>query len=308
MSGSARIRRGGAVRARKRVPESRPRTRGTRPPSTAAQALATLPVKQETLKRAGNYLLGGLLVAGAIAGVIAMQLPQMIGVEIGEAIGRMGFAVRNVEVQGRTQMDRKAVIDIAMDQPSRAMPLVDLEATRQRLMRLGWVADARVSRRLPDTLVVDIIERRPTAIWQFQQRLSLIDQRGVVIAPVDVAAMPDLPLLIGPGANARVADLGVLMEKAPSLKPMLAGANWVGGRRWDLRFQSGETLALPEGEQASGDALADFARRDASHRLLGQGFVRFDMRVPGRIVVRVSKEPGRSITDDAAAAAGVKTT
>lgn len=308
MSGSARIRRGGAVRARKRVPESRPRTRGTRPPSTAAQALATLPVKQETLKRAGNYLLGSLLAAGAIAGVIAMQLPQMIGVEIGEAIGRMGFAVRNVEVQGRTQMDRKAVIDIAMDQPSRAMPLVDLEATRQRLMRLGWVADARVSRRLPDTLVVDIIERRPTAIWQFQQRLSLIDQRGVVIAPVDVAAMPDLPLLIGPGANARVADLGVLMEKAPSLKPMLAGANWVGGRRWDLRFQSGETLALPEGEQASGDALADFARRDASHRLLGQGFVRFDMRVPGRIVVRVSKEPGRSITDDAAAAAGVKTT
>ena len=308
MSGSARIRRGGAVRARKRVPESRPRTRGTRPPSTAAQALATLPVKQETLKRAGNYLLGSLLAAGAIAGVIAMQLPQMIGVEIGEAIGRMGFAVRNVEVQGRTQMDRKAVIDIAMDQPSRAMPLVDLEATRQRLMRLGWVADARVSRRLPDTLVVDIIERRPTAIWQFQQRLSLIDQRGVVIAPVDVAAMPDLPLLIGPGANTRVADLGVLMEKAPSLKPMLAGANWVGGRRWDLRFQSGETLALPEGEQASGDALADFARRDASHRLLGQGFVRFDMRVPGRIVVRVSKEPGRSITDDAAAAAGVKTT
>jgi cell division protein FtsQ len=308
MSGSARIRRGGAVRARKRVPDAHPRKRGTRPPSTAAQALATLPVGQETLKRAGNYLLGGLLTAGVIAGVIAMQLPQMIGVEIGEAIGRMGFAVRNVEVQGRAQMDRKAVIDIAMDQPSRAMPLVDLEATRQRLRRLGWVADARVSRRLPDTLVVDIIERRPTAIWQFQQRLSLIDQNGVVIAPVNVSAMPDLPLLIGPGANERVTDLSALIEKAPSLKPMLAGANWVGGRRWDLRFQSGETLALPEGEQASGDALADFARRDASHRLLGQGFVRFDMRVPGRIVVRVSKEPGRSITDDAAAAASVKTT
>jgi cell division protein FtsQ len=303
MSGTARIRRGNAVRTRKRVPEVRSRKRGARPPSTAAQALATLPVRQETLKRAGNYMLGGILAAGVAAGVIAMQLPQMIGIEIGEAIGSMGFAVRNVEVQGRTQMDRKAVIDIAMDQPSRAMPLVDLEATRQRLKGLGWVADARVSRRLPDTLVVDIIERRPTAIWQYQQKLSLIDQTGKVIAPVNVTSMPDLPIVIGPGANTRVADLDALIEKAPALKPMLAGATWVGERRWDLRFQSGETLALPEGGQAAGEALADFARRDASYRLLGQGFVRFDMRVPGRIVVRVSKEPGRSITDDAAAAA-----
>ena len=79
-------------------------------------------------------------------------------------------------------------------------------------------------------------------------------------------------------------------------------AGW-GERRWDLRFQSGEVLALPEGVDAAVTALKDFARRDAQYRLLGQGFVRFDMRVPGRIVVRVSKEPGRSITDDAAAAA-----
>ncbi len=296
------------MRARKRVPEPRPRKRVPSKPSTAAQALATLPVGQEALKRAGNYMLGGILAAGVVAGVIAMQLPQMIGTEIGEAIGRMGFEVRNVEVQGRAQMDRKAVIDIAMDQSSRAMPLVDLEATRQRLRQLGWVSDARVSRRLPDTLVVDIIERRPTAIWQYRQKLALIDQNGVVIAPVDVRSMPDLPLVIGPGANQQATALATLIEKAPSLKPMMAGASWVGGRRWDLRFQSGETLALPEGDQAAADALADFAKRDATYRLLGQGFVRFDMRVPGRIVVRVSKEPGRSITDDAATPPGVKTT
>jgi cell division protein FtsQ len=132
MSGTARIRRGGAVRTRKRVPETRPRKRNGRSQSAAAQALATIPFKQETLKRAGNYLLGGILAAGVAAGVIAMQLPQMLGVELGEAIGRAGFAVRNIEVHGRANMDRKAVMDIAMDQQSRAMPLVDLEETRER--------------------------------------------------------------------------------------------------------------------------------------------------------------------------------
>ena len=46
------------------------------------------------------------------------------------------------------------------------MPLVDLGDTRERLLEFGWIHEARVSRRLPDTLVIDIIERQPAAIWQ----------------------------------------------------------------------------------------------------------------------------------------------
>jgi cell division protein FtsQ len=250
-----------------------------------------------TLRRAGNYALGFALLAGVATGVMAMKLPQMIGIELGEAAGRAGFVVRNIEIIGRAHADRDAVYDIAMEQQSRAMPLVDLDETRAKLLRFGWIADARVSRRLPDTLVVDIVERKPAAIWQYRQRLSLIDKDGVVIAPVDLSDMPDLPLVIGPGANQRATELTRLLETAPSLKPMMEGASWIGDRRWDLRFQSGETLALPEGHEAAVSALAYFAERDAQVRLLGQGFVRFDMRDPRRMVVRVSKEPGRRIAD-----------
>jgi cell division protein FtsQ len=291
VSGRATIKRGGARGARRPTVTRRPAAR--RKPG---RAMATMPIAPEAVRRAANYALGGVLLAAIAAGVIAMQLPQMLGDEIGEVIGRAGFAVRNVEIKGRDNIDRDAIYDIAMEQQSRAMPLVDLDAMRARLMAIGWVADARVSRRLPDTLVVDIVERQPTAIWQNRQRLALIDQKGVVIAPVSVTAMPDLPIVIGPGANERANDLNALLANAPALKSMLAGASWVGGRRWDLRFQSGETLALPEGDAAAAAALAEFAARDARVRLLGQGFVRFDMRVPGRLVVRVSREPGERIT------------
>lgn len=276
-----------------------------RGPSTASQVIDALPVRRETLRRGMNWALGGVVAAAIIGGMFAMELPQMVGVAIGEAIGVAGFEVRNIEVHGRAKMDREAVINIAMTQPSRAMPLVDLDETRMRLRRLGWVGDARVSRRLPDTLVIDISERQPTAIWQYQRRLALIDQTGAVIAPVDLAAMPDLPLVIGPGANEQVDQLDALMARVPAMKPLLAGATWVGQRRWDLRFHSGEVLALPEGETAAATALRDFARRDSEHRLLGQGFVRFDMRVPGRLVVRVSKEPGKTVEGGAGASLGV---
>src|SRR3546814_1735223 len=116
-------------------------------------------------------------------------------------------------------------------------------------MQLGWVEDARVSRRLPDTLIIDIVERKPAAVWQNKGKLALIDVNGKVLQPVNVSAMPDLPLVVGPNANQQTAELNALMEAAPALKPMLAGATWVGNRRWDLRFQTGETLSLPEGKE-----------------------------------------------------------
>ena len=71
---------------------------------------------------------------------------------------------------------------------------------------------------------------------------------------------------------------------------------WIGGRRWDVRFQSGEVLALPEGEAAAAKALAKFARMDASAGMLGKGFVRFDMRLyPKPMFIRMSREPGRRV-------------
>jgi cell division protein FtsQ len=176
------------------------------------------------------------------------------------------------------------------------MALVDLEATRQRLLRFGWVRDARVSRRLPDTLVVDIVERRPAAIWQNNRQLALIDLDGVVLQPVRLEAMPALPLVIGPDANRHAGELARLVAAAPQLKPVMAGATWVGGRRWDIRFQTGETLSLPEGVDEARRALDRFARMDQNSPLLGRGFVRFDMRIPERgVVARVAGDPGGAI-------------
>jgi cell division protein FtsQ len=293
----ARIRRGPAT-PRKRVSGT---ARGGRPaprPQTAAgRALAVIPGPvQARIRRGGNILLAVAMIGLVVAGLIAMKLPQMIGVELGEAAGRVGFAVDRIEIRGLSKMERARVYDVALEQQSRAMPLVDLTAIRDRLMRFGWIADARVSRRLPDTLVIDVVERKPAAIWQNRGKLSLIDTAGIVIAPVRLEAMPEnLPIVIGPAANRQVSSLEGLMAAAPSLKPMFAGATWIGDRRWDLRFQSGETLSLPEGDAAARTALADFARRDQHSRLLGQGFMRFDMRLPDRIVVRSTQEPGEQV-------------
>ena len=70
-------------------------------------------------------------------------------------------------------------------------------------------------------------------------KLALIDSEGVVLARVPVDKMPDLPLVIGPGANSEEQQLERLMAAVPTLKPQLASATWVGGRRWDLNLPVG---------------------------------------------------------------------
>lgn len=264
-------------------------------PSSIDRAVDQLPVSRDALRRAGNWALGVGIGAAIVAGLIVMGVPQMTGMLIADGIGRAGFKVRNVEILNRQQVDSRMVYDIAMRQKALPMPLVDLDGTRAELMKIGWIADARVSRRLPDTLVVDIVERVPTAIWQYQHRLALIDKEGHVIGPVDDRAMPDLPVVVGPGANQRATELAALMATAPSLRPLVTAASWQGNRRWDIIFQSGEKLLLPEGEEEAAKALAFFGQEDRRAGLLGKGLVAIDMRDPSRLVARMSREPGSKI-------------
>ncbi|MEO5971990.1 MAG: cell division protein FtsQ/DivIB [Sphingomicrobium sp.] len=291
---AAKVRRGAAA-------QRRPRKPGMAVPKKIAKRL---PVNQARANRLAGLAFAFFLLAIAVVALIALDWPAKAMTAAGEAVGRAGFTVRRIDVQGIRQMDSAPVYEIALDQRSMAMPLVDVHAIRHKLLRFGWVKDARVSRRLPDTLVIDIVERTPTALWQDKQQLTLIDSEGVVLDRVAVDKMPDLPLLIGPGANARSQELARMLAAVPTLKPQLASASWVGRRRWDLSFQSGETVALPEGETAAKSALVKFARADRSSGLLGRGLVRFDLRVPGKMIVRLPRAPGEAIDPAAAAADG----
>ena len=285
MTRAATVKRGG----KRPVVKARSRKSAQKTVSAWSKARKAMPFKQDSIDRFVTWSMAGMVGIAVVAGAMMAGLPGYVGTAVAGSIGRAGFAVKRVEVTGIDRMERLTVYAIALDQHSMAMPLVDLDKVRSQLLGFGWIEDARVSRRLPDTLVVDIVERKPAAIWQHNQQLSLIDAHGVILEPVALDAMPDLPLLIGSDANEKATALSELMERAPALKPMLAAATWVGGRRWDLRFQSGETLALPEGDDLAGKSLVRFAQMDGVQRLLGRGYARFDMRDPTKFVAKIDK-------------------
>lgn len=289
-----RIRRGGAARPAARGKARAKATTGggraLKRQSRLDRVIDMLPVSDATLQKMASWTIVAIVVGFLGLTAMFLGLPGMAWQQAEVLASRAGFEVEKVEVRGVERMDELPVYNIALGQVDRSMLALDLPKVRGEMLKLGWVKDARISRRLPDTLVVDIVEREPVAIWQHQGRLALIDVSGAVLQAVSPSAMPDLPLVVGPNANRQTAGLNQLMDNAPALKPMLAGATWVGNRRWDLRFQSGETLSLPEGDKASAGALVNFARMDGVNRLLGRGIVKFDMRDPDRFVLRLPEK------------------
>lgn len=292
------IRRGAA-------PQRRPVQPGRRAPavrkqSTIDRLLLMLPVSERTLQRIATWTIMAMVLAGAVGLSTLFGVPQAAALALAEGVGAAGFTVKHIETTGARRLSQAAIEAVVLDQKSRAMPLVDLDDVRTRLLHYGWVADAQVSRRLPDKLVIHIIERQPVAVWQDHGRLQLIDANGVTLEAVAPEKLPELPLLIGDHANEQATAYRALLDATPSLRPLVRAATWVGNRRWDLLFATGETLQLPEDMPQR--ALVEFAAKDNAGQLLGRGWVKFDMRDPSRFVARKPGLAGpRSITDTSAA-------
>lgn len=279
--------------ARKPAPttRSRSKTKGSprkkvRQISWFDKLLRTLPFSEEDIQRGFTWLLAGALVILAIAAANWFGLTTDAYQQYARLAARAGFEVKRVEIEGMERVDQLKVYDIVLAEKDRAMPLVDVDQIRADLVKYGWIKDVRVSRRLPDTLIVQITERKPTALWEHGGKYSLIDAEGIVLEKSSLQKAGDLPILSGEAANKHTVALAELLEEATSLKSQVIGASWVGNRRWDLKFKTGETLALPEGEKEAARALVNFARMDGVNRLLGRGLIHFDMRDPDRLYVR----------------------
>ena len=276
----------GAQAKARRAKSARSKTR-----SLLSQILALVPLSEAQLHRVMMVMiLGGaalmLALVASAAGVPAMARQQFAAIA-----ASAGFEVRRVEVRGVKRLNELKVYERALAQRNRAMPLVDVQSLRDDLMELSWVADARVSRQLPDTLVIDIVERKAHAVLQLPGKLVLIDETGHQLEPISPARARGKLVLSGAEAGKQVAVLSALLGAAPALKPQLREAEWVGNRRWNLTFKTGQVLALPEGHRPAADALVAFARLDGTNRLIGGRVAAFDMRSPGRVYLRI---PGRS--------------
>jgi cell division protein FtsQ len=206
-----------------------------------------------------------------------------------ELSARLGLVVDDIEVEGRAMTGRDAILQ-AMG-ATRGTPLfaVNPSQAKAQLEALPWVRSAAVERRLPDTLHIRLVERQPLAFWQRQGKLVLIDRDGVVITGDRLERFPGLIVIVGDDAPRRAAALIDMLGSQPDLIGRVVAAVLVGGRRWNLQLDNGIGVQLPEDSPEA--AWARLAELEHSSRLLARDVQIVDMRLPDRLVVRVTPDP-----------------
>ncbi len=259
--------------------------------ATTQRTPLSVPVTPQAAWRWLGWGFGTLAVAAVAIWATVAGWPQRATMQVATTAADAGFVVRQVDIEGVVNQPRLSIYRQVLEGGSDSMLLTDIDDIRARVKTLPWVRDASVARRWPNRLVIRIVEKKPVAVWQHRSVFRLIDETGDVLPSERVAEFVQLPQLVGRAANAQAAGLLTLVAQEPKLMQSLEAAVWVGDRRWDLRMKSGETLSLPEGPAAP-QALKRFAAIERETPLLGQGFVRFDLRIPDKMVVRVSGEAG----------------
>jgi cell division protein FtsQ len=251
--------------------------------------------KRPLLLRAGCALGVLALCAGsawwlARTGLIA-RAAASTGAGLAAAGAAIGFAVENVSVEGREGESREAILGALGVKRGAPILALDLDAARARLEALPWVRAADVERLLPDTIFVHLAERRPLAFWQRQGKLSLLADDGRVMTGEGLDQYGALIVLVADDAPKVAAPLLDELATEPALFPHVAAAVRVGGRRWNIRLDTGIDVALPEMDPEG--AWHRLAALDRSDSLLERTIVAVDLRLPDRLVLRLPPEPAK---------------
>lgn len=253
---------------------------------------------RDTLRYAWFYASRGAVAAALLAGAIGLPAWLFASGTIREAEreaaesyrhfrhGDLGvsIALDRLVVEGRNRTSRSALRAALRIKKGDNLLAADPWAMKARLEALPWIRAATVERRYPNAMRVMLVERVPIARFRDKRGTMLVDETGALINVAPDKEHENLILLAGDGAPEAAAALLKLIGNEPALARRVVAATRFGDRRWDLAFEGGALLRLPDGYAKA--ALAKFGEFERQHGLLARGAVTYDMRLPDRLVIR----------------------
>lgn len=257
--------------------------------------------RRKPQRRAPRRLPRSALVASAAGGVLAVgaiwilwpsewiaQQEAALGEDTLQLTAELGLTVQRITVEGREDTPAELLLSTLEVQAGDPILGIDPEALRLRLEDLPWIRSASVERRLPDEIRLVIAELDPIALWQRDGRYHLVDRFGDTMPVTDTEKYAGMLVLTGEDAPAHAQDLLDLLALEPALGDRVIAAQRVGARRWNLKLDNGVDIRLPEEEPAA--AWRALAEMERDQKLIDRDLVMIDMRVPDRLVVRLSPE------------------
>jgi cell division protein FtsQ len=282
-----------------RMPRDNPRARSSRKPSR--------PVR-ETVSRGRRESAGGGIIARIKTAIgrflrhpilwmsmATLALVVLAVLFVSGAIGRTihnvrhaadrlvaeaGFGISEIHLTGNSRVPPETILAALGMQPGGSIFAADLPAARARIMALDWIQSADVMRRYPDAIYVNVVEKRPFALWQSPDGIAVVERSGQVITTRNVENFSRLPKLVGAGAPQQAADMVEAVMAHRAIDARLAAYEYVSQRRWNLILNNGVVVELPEnGWRKELDALEHLI---VDNGILERDVTEIDLRSPSQ--------------------------
>lgn len=194
-----------------------------------------------------------------------------------------GLIFKHLVIEGQVNITEKEIIEAIGADYGIPVYSLNINDIRKRIEDNSWVKMALVERKLPDTLFVSIVERIPIAIWQFKQKLYLIDEEGNRISSQNIEKFGDLIHVVGQDANVYARSLYEDLDKHPSLAKKVVSAVRYGQRRWDLNLEQKINVKMPEkGFEEAYDYLNSLNKEG---KLFDQNYKVINLKDPGKYYI-----------------------
>lgn len=206
----------------------------------------------------------------------------------------MGFKLDQIHLSGRKHADVGAIKEALA--AGKGTPILSLNLTdiKVRLEAIPEIDRVMITRTLPNSLTVQVTERVPTAWWQTDGKLQLIDREGVILSRYKYKERMALPVVVGADAPKHMNELAEMLDAVPSLKPDVTAAIRIGARRWNIELARNITVMLPEeGPTAAWKRFAGMVEHKA---LLSKAIRHVDMRMEDRVFIQPIEQNKSPIT------------
>ena len=153
--------------------------------------------------------------------------------------------------------------------------------------QLNWIDKVTIKRLMPDILNIEVEEYKPFAIWINNDKKFIIDKEGNSIPFLEEYEQSEefknMIILSGNGANENAKSLFNILVINSEISQDIYSANWVGNRRWDIRFFDGLLVKLPEIEisNAWNDLIKIYSASKNDKAIKS-----IDLRVSGKIYLQ----------------------
>ena len=198
-----------------------------------------------------------------------------------------GFILKNIEILGIKNISRETILKIVNAENHSHIFNVNLSNIFNNLSNNDWVKDLNIERVLPNTIKINIKEKQPIGIWQYEMSKSLITKYGEIISTENVNKFKNnLPIIHGDYANKNAQSILKILKKNQVFMKNIWSLTFINNRRWNLHFKQGIIILLPTNDVL--EAWNKIIKLQKQYNVLNLGLTEIDLRNPNKILAKIN--------------------